>query len=388
MLKKLGFKKLIIAAISARGYAQAAVASSYEVIALDAFADADTRHVATQTFKLKMSEQGVDADDFKRVFLHTVAQINLDNVDGFLYGSLFDATPELLTWVAARVPLLGNAPEVLKQAKDFSFFKLLDDLQIMHPEVRLVFPSDPSNWLTKKLGGTGGTHVRPCSQSISGDYFQRDYFQKTYYQKKMAGKPVSMLFVADGKTAQSIGFNQQFVAPTADMPYRFAGAVSEVALLVQAQQAFERAAQQLTAVMGLRGINSLDAILDGKTLWILELNPRLSATFHLYPNIFPLHIQGCVGDLAEFSLQFKSAGVKLSSAQLILYADEAVEIPSDFVWPDWVADIPSAADKASGVKIALNAPICTVLAEAENADSVYALVLQRAQKLRGMLFHD
>ncbi len=374
MSKKPGFKKLIIAATSARGYVQAAAACGYEVIALDAFSDADMRHVATQTFKLKVSEQGVDADDFKRVFV----QINLDDVDGFLYGSLFDAEPELLTWIAARVPLIGNAPEVMKAAKEYHFFKLLEDLKIVHPEVRLEFPRNPLDWLSKRLGGTGGTHIRPSSQSISSDYFQ----------KKRAGKPVSMLFVADGKTAKQIGFNQQFIAPTADMPYRFAGAVSGVTLPAQAQQQFCHAAQQLTAALGLRGINSLDAILDGETLWILELNPRLSATFHLYPNLFPLHIQGCAGDLAGFSLQFKSAGVELSSAQLILYADEAVEISFDFVWPDWVADIPSAMDKASSVKIVQYAPICTVLAEAPSADSAHALVLQRAQKLRGMLLYD
>lgn len=365
-------KIIIIAATSARGYAQAADSSGYEVITLDAFADADTQQFATQFFKLKMNEQGIEADDFKRVFV----EIKLDDVDGFLYGSLFDAKPELLSRVAARVPLLGNTPEVLEQAKGFGFFKLLDVLNITHPEVRLDAPEDAANWLSKKLGGSGGTHIKPANQGEVGGCFQN-----TYYQKKMAGKPVSMLFVADGKTAQLIGFNQQFVAPTADMPYRFAGAVGGVDLPGQAQQAFERAAQQLTVALGLRGINSLDAILDGETLWILELNPRLSATFHLYPNLFTAHMQGCAGDLTGFSRQRT-----LVKAQLILYADDAAEIPIDFAWPDWVADIPSAVDKASSVKIAQNDPICTVLAEAENADSAYASVLQKAQKLREMIY--
>ena len=372
MPKKPGFKKLAIAATSARGYAQAAVSSGYEAVALDAFADADTLRIARQAFKLKMHAQGVDAEDFKR----TLAQINLDDMDGFLYGSLFDAEPELLSWVATHVPLLGNMPEVLEQAKGFGFFKLLDVLNITHPEVRLDVPEDAADWLSKKLGGSGGTHVRPANQGEVGGYFQ-----KIYYQKKMAGKPVSMLFVADGKTAQLIGFNQQLVAPFADMPYRFAGAVGGIDLPAQAQQQFCYAAQQLTTAMGLRGINSLDAILDGETLWILELNPRLSATFHLYPNLFTAHMQGCVGDLTGFSRQQAPA-----KAQLILYADGAAEIPMDFAWPDWVADIPSVADKVSSVKIAQNAPICTVLAEAENAGSAHALVLQRAQKLREMIY--
>ncbi|HNV89169.1 MAG TPA: ATP-grasp domain-containing protein [Methylotenera sp.] len=363
---------IIIAATSARGYAQAAASSGYKVVTLDVFADADTQRIAEQAFKLKMHAQGADAENFKRIF----AQINLDDVDGFLYGSLFDAEPELLSWVAERVPLLGNAPDVLEQAKGFDFFKLLDALNITHPEVCLDAPEVAANWLSKKLGGSGGTHIKPANQGEAGGYSQ-----KTYYQKKIAGKPVSMLFLADGKTAKLIGFNLQFVAPFADMPYRFAGAVSGVDLPTRVQQAFEHAAQQLTVTLGLRGINSLDAILDGEALWILELNPRLSATFHLYPNLFAAHMQGCAGNLMGFSLQQAPA-----KAQLILYADDAVEIPIDFAWPDWVADIPSVVDKASSVKIAHNAPICTVLAEAENADSAYISVLQKAQKLREIIY--
>ena len=48
------FKKLIIAANSARGYAQAAVDIGYEVVTLDAFADADTRRITQQSLKLNM----------------------------------------------------------------------------------------------------------------------------------------------------------------------------------------------------------------------------------------------------------------------------------------------------------------------------------------------
>jgi uncharacterized protein len=363
-------KKLIIAATSARGYAAAAGACGYEVIALDAFADADTRRVATKTFKLKVCEQGIDEDDFKHVFLQAIQQINIEDIDGFLYGSLFDATPDLLDWIAAQVPLIGNAAEVMRKAKDFGFFKMLDTLKIAHPEVCLEPPEDTLSWLSKKLGASGGAHVKPANQADYGDYFQR----------KLTGTPISMLFVADGRFARTIGINQQFVAPMANMPYRFAGAVSGVTLPHIILVDFEHAAQQLTTTLNLRGINSLDAILDGETLWILELNPRLSATFHLYENLFSLHMQGCAGSVTAFLPLSKS-----SRAQFILYADDALEISNDFVWPDWVADIPAIANQASSVKITQNEPVCTVFAEAEKADMAYALVLERAQKLRELL---
>jgi uncharacterized protein len=355
----------MIAATSARGYVQAALENGFDVITLDAFADADTSAIAKQVFKLKTQDWQLDVEDFKRTF----SSVDLTDVESFLYGSLFDNCPDALAWVAHRIRLAGNAPEVLKQAKDFSFFKLLDDLNIQHPEVRLEAPEAHEHWLCKQIGGNGGTHVRPASLWKKGDYFQ----------KKIVGTPISMLFVADGKTAQLIGFNRQFVSPTQDLPYRFAGAVNNIGLQTNIHAAFEHAAQQLTNALSLRGINSLDAILcDDGQLWILELNPRLSATFHLYPDLFRAHIQGCNGVLAR-DLP-KTQGAK---AQWILYAEEDVELPLNFVWPSWVVDVPE-----NNKKIAQHAPICTILAEAESADLAQTLVLQRAAQLKGKIFKN
>jgi uncharacterized protein len=362
--------KFVIAAISARGFAQAAVACGHEVIALDAFADADTQAICKQTFKLKFNENSVDKADFMRIF----EQINLTEIEGFLYGSLFDHCPDVLAWVAHRIRLVGNAPEATRFAKSLEFFELMDDLNIQHPEVRLSPPEALKHWLCKQIGGAGGTHVRPASQAKSADYFQR----------KVAGTPVSMLFVADGKTARTIGFNQQFIAPTDEMPYRFAGAVSNIALQPSICAVFEHATQQLTKVLNLRGINSLDAVLenaglDDEKLWILELNPRLSASFNLYENPMHQHLSGCVGSLADFQPQNKT-----SKAQLILYADDAVSIPTNFVWPSWVADIPALTLGESSVRIVKNMPICSVIAEAQSAEAASNLVQQRAEKLREM----
>lgn len=373
--------KFIIAAPSARGFAEAAMACGHEVIALDAFADRDTQRVSSKTHKLKIhkNDQGfsLDAGDFKRVF----SSIDLAEIDGFLYGSLFDNCPDLLAWITEYVSIIGNRPEVLQRAKDFSFFELLDDLNIAHPEVRLQMPDNPAQWLAKQLGGSGGMHIKPAIRAKTTDYFQRNYFPQTYFQKKLAGTPISMLFVADGKTAKTIGFNQQLVAATDEMPYRFAGAVGSIALQPNTYAIFEHAAQQLTKALSLRGINSLDAILEGETLWILELNPRLSATFDLYENLFSLHLQGCAGNLTD-----SLPKIKTSKAQLILYADEVLEIPKDFAWPIWAADIPALVVGEFNVKIAQHMPICSVFAQAESAEIAHALVLQRSDKLREMIY--
>jgi predicted ATP-grasp superfamily ATP-dependent carboligase len=401
-------KTLIIAAATARGFAQAAVACGHEVIALDAFIDEETSKICKQTFKLKFDDFRLDESHFKQVFV----EINISDVTGFLYGSLFDSCPDILDWVAKQLSVLGNSAEVLKQAKDFSFFALLDDLNIAHPDVflgekscQLPFPHRRESiffksafkgkmdsrlrgndgiekeWLSKRIGGCGGMHIRLANAQKK--------VENAYFQHKVAGMPISMLFVADGNTAHLIGFNRQLTAPTKSLPYRFAGAISNVVLQPNIQAAFEHAAQKLTSALHLRGICSLDAIVsknggESADLWVLELNPRLSATFQLYENLLPQHLQGCAGHLPNISVE-----TSISHAQLILYADEALIIPQHFAWPSWVADIPAAAshdsDIKTSVKISQHTPICTVLASAKSAELAHTLLLQRAEKLTEML---
>ncbi len=363
-------KKLIIAAASARGYAQAAVAVGYEVIALDAFIDAETRAIAKQVFRLKVDNFALDEGHFKQVF----SEIDLSNIEGFLYGGLFDGCPEVLDWVAKQLPVLGNSADVLKQAKNFSFFALLDNLNIAYPKVQTSFPDNPEHWLSKKIGGSGGLHIRPAGSRATHDC------DKIYFQQKLIGTPISLLFVADGCFAKVIGFNQQLIVPTKNLPYRFAGAISNVTLQPNIHNTFKRAAQKLTNALHLRGICSIDAIVAGENVWLLELNPRLSATFQLYENLLSLHLHGCAGRLPNVMVK-----TNISHAQLILYAEEALDIPKNFAWPIWVTDIPTAESDSSGVKIDQSMPICSVLASAESAELAQTLLLQRAEKLTEML---
>lgn len=364
----------LIAAPSARVYALNAVALGHRVIALDAFADQETRALAQCCYVVKTQGDGsLDVADFKRVFSKLASSLNVSQMDGFLYGSWFDAAPELLDWVAEQMPVIGNAADVLRAVKAFDFFAVLDTLGILHPEVCLHLPENNAHWLAKKLSGSGGLHITRGGQ---GDY----------YQQEIIGTPVSLLFAADGKTCQPIGFNQQFVSSTPNFPYRYAGGVGNVQLPTNIAQQFLSAAQKLTMHYGLRGINSLDAMLAGDALYILELNPRLSASFAFYPNLLPslldVHLQACAGHL--MAPQANTGAV----AQRIVYAEKALEIAPDFSWSAWVADIPVAENAGEGVKISQNAPICSVRAEAKSAEAAQNLALQRVKRLKTELYGE
>lgn len=355
---------------------KAAVAAGYNVIALDAFADADTREMASQVFRVAYADGRFQEQEL----VQTLQALVLSDLVGLVYGSGFETTPELLDTLNEYVPVIGNTSQVLRNLKrPRQFFMLLDVLKIPHPEVSFKPLERATGWLYKQGGGSGGTHIRkalPLS-SISparGHYFQRE----------IKGAPVSLLFSANGKQARAIGFNALWLSPTLTMPYRYGGAVSQAVLPQKVEQQLIQIAQQITNAVGLRGLNSLDAIIEDDQVYVLEVNPRLSATFDLYQShtseasgadLFSLHLQTSAGNDGNW-LHL----APVAKAHHVAYAPYPLHLPTGMVWPEWVADIPSGESH-----IAANQPVCTILAEAGTAEEARNLALAREAALRDII---
>src|SRR3546814_193496 len=244
------------------------------------------------------------------------------------------------------VPVIGNSSQVLSNLKrPRQFFMLLDILKIPHPEVSFRPLDNAAGWLYKQGGGSGGTHIHkalplPSIWPKQGHYFQRE----------ISGTPVSLLFAANGKQSKAVGFNALCLASTPAMPYRYGGAVSHAELPDSVKEQLVHIAQQLTNAVGLRGLNSLDAVIEDDQVYVLEVNPRLTATFDLYQSdtpptsgaeLFELHMQTCAGNLSD-GPQITS----MAKAHHVAYAPSALRIPEGMEWPEWTADIPRPGSRS------------------------------------------
>lgn len=366
-------RKLIVAAVSARPYVALAVAAAYEVIALDIFADVDTQAQAQQVLRLPYQDGGFESQAFAAALESLVA----DDIAGMVYGSGFESRLGLLQIAAqqlgvkSRHGLIGNSVDSVRRAKDgLVFFDLLRHYNILHPETRTQAPDQSQGWLRKRMGGSGGTQVHRADKAEP----QHLKPSEVVYQREITGTPVSLLFLANTQRAEVIGFNQQFCQPGQGMPFRYAGLVSHADLPASAKAALHTAAQQLTQALALKGLNSLDAILaqDGE-VYVLEVNPRLTASAGLYEASVPmmeLHLRASLdGELPLFQVQPEAR------ALAVCYARHGMDI-SDAPWPEWVADIPPA-----GTVIAEDEPCCTVEAQAEHAAEAWALAQARVAQV-------
>jgi len=339
------------------------------VTALDVFADADTKQAANEVFKIGYDNGGFVSGDIEAV----LNSHDLSGYVGFVYGSGFETQPALLESIASQLPLIGNKPIVVRNLKRaLQFFTLLDALKIQHPEVSFKPLQNSEGWLQKNAGGSGGMHVVSATSGV-------DLPKSCYFQREIDGVPVSALFLADGLQAKIVGFNQQWVNPAHGMPFRYGGVVSQADLPAAVKSQLVEYAQKLTSAVGLRGLNSLDGVMVGDQLWVLEINPRLSSTFDLYQsaqaNLFDLHVNACLGKPIVWP-DFP----KRAKAREIFYAPTDLDFYEQINWPEWVADIP-----VQHSQIAAENPVCTVLAEAESAVVARELAATRSHELKNII---
>lgn len=339
--------------------AQSAVRAGWRPWVLDLYGDEDTRACS----EFCEVDDGLGGFDHARV-LAELRRAAAEGATGLVYGGGVECAADWLEEMAAILPVWGNSPEVVRLLKSPPrFFRLLDELAIPYPESRFQPPECADGWLVKPGCGEGGKGVAFCAAASgleAGNYFQR----------YIAGMPMSALFLADGKRACLVGFNELWTNSAAGQPFGFAGASNRPDLPRPWRERLADWLGRLARRVGLKGLNSLDFVFDGCGCWVLEVNPRPSATLALYDADFPegllaAHVRACGGELPE--------GVPAAPprAMRIVYAPNALCVPDKVAWPEWCGDLPMAASE-----IAAGQPLCSLAAEGEGLD-LLELLLKR-----------
>lgn len=362
---------IIIAAISSRPYVKAAVDAGYDVIAIDAYLDQDTQSMAKQCYYVPCVNQQFDAQSMLDAISLVMDAHEQQPLVGLSYGAGFEAQPALIAEIQSRLPLLANAASTVKQCKDPKpFLQFCQTHGFATPAIAFMTPPNHINeWLIKTIGGSGGAHVCFAQSNTSGLAIDQ------YYQKFQPGVSVSCLFLATDSGVSVIGMNEQWVDAEMGLPFKYGGAVSHHALEANVLAEYSRFITLATAYFGLKGLNSVDALLDGERLVFLEINPRLSATLDLYAthegSLFASHVAA-----------FQSRTVTLPKvlnqpkAHHIVYAKQITKTQAHQAWPDWVCDIPSQQQTFD-----VGMPICTVVSVADTVHAAKQLVRLRAASL-------
>jgi uncharacterized protein len=364
---------ILIVAPSGRALAAAARRAGYRPLVADFFDDSDTCGLCAAN---RLIEGGIDAGFEGESLIYALEELARGETPcGLVYGAGFEDRIELLELVAQRWAVFGNPPAVVRSVKDpVQLAELCAILNIPHPKISARMPRDRQNWLVKSAGGSGGGHVAPAGAL-------RDEGERIYFQRIAAGEPVSILLLGDGVKARIVGSSRQWAAPAPDEPFRFGGSLRPAGLSPGLETQLRRAAEVITAACGLRGLNSIDFLVDGNEYTLIEVNPRPGATLDIFEDyggsLFRAHMGSCAGHLPQRPLEFAGA-----AAAGIAYARRGIPSMPAIDWPSWAVD---RQKERSALRP--HDPLCTVKARAAQPRRARALVDARTKLILGRLEH-
>jgi hypothetical protein len=357
---------------SGRIAAQALQKAGYTIDVFDCFGDLDTRQAARNWTFVTDTEHAPFLPSQTALIPIVKDWKTRHPSGGILATSGFESAPETLAVLQATGRLLGNTAQSVERCKNPWEFAQICEQEGFHTPPLFAqspftspSPSVPPKWLKKESGASGGTHV----QKIDAE--QAHQLAAPFYaQQFIEGKTLSALFLSEADNTTVLSLHEQYLAPTPTAPYRFGGLVAVDTISEQVQDRFTHACCTLAREFNLTGLNGLDAIWDGKALWLLEINPRPPASLALLSPeeaalVFTRHIQACSNSphfyapdhpntLANSSLEnaqayslpnHKKPSIQnqhnlLNRGMAIVYASAQLSIPADFRFPPGCHDLP------------------------------------------------
>ncbi len=356
--------RILIVALSGRALARSARATGSSPIVLDRFADLDTREVAELALRIPAGRAGPLAAGPLLRAARAVAPPPIP----LLVGGGLEGRRGVLAALARGRELLGNPPEIVARAVDpFALAALCRALDVPFPETRADLPTARRGWLVKRRGAGGGWHVRPAERVDR-------LHPLDYVQRRVAGRPVSILLLGDGRRTLALLASAQW--NTGDPPH-FKGVLAPASLPRALEERFARAAVAVGTALALRGLASADFLLEeGGGFHLLEINPRPGGSLEaaetaLGTNLVALHLAACRGELPEGSPE--PSGF---AGTAIVRTDRDLVVPVGFLWPAWAGD-----RTPPGERVRTGRPLATVRATGNDPAEVRRLLELRERCL-------
>lgn len=388
---------LLLVGVSVRALIESAAASGYRVRGIDFFGDADAL----------WHGQVVSLEDLGK----TQTVKNLFEVaktipcSGLVYASGPENTPEELHFWESRGLLCGNEGEVLKKVRDP--WRLQQCLNIAGVAMPPFYSPEQWNrgaktgrWLLKVLnrGSCHGITELPADDnSVQKALAETDDLSPLIIQEYIEGISASATFLANGKEAAVLGTSRQLIGRNRrNRSFSYEGNIvpldPRAALDLQDfRNKINEIAKRLTSCFALKGINTVDFILNAEGIWILEVNPRWSGSVELIErargkSLFGDHLTGCKGrELPRFQkviAESADGGEELRNfiGKKLVFADKNLSIgelrEQDYrsLYEQGVRDIPRAK-----TEIAKGQPLCTVLVEGISDQDCFTRLQEKSQ---------
>jgi uncharacterized protein len=288
-------------------------------------------------------------------------------------------------------PLWGNGPSTISASRSpFTVSRLLHESNLPCLDVQhtLRVGTERGYWLRKPLRSAAGRDICSADELLATEEHTDPRF---YYQRYIEGPSYSAVFVADraGDT-RLLGVTRQLVGERTlnAKPFQYCGSIGLIELPGSALATLQRIGEVLTVGCHLRGLFGVDFILNDDGPWLVEVNPRYTASVEVLEyatNTAFLALHRHAFEPASL-VPIRQASESDFFGKAILYARDRMVMPAKTSTPRSPFDplrpfiMPVAADiPSAGEVIERGWPICTVFARGSSMEQCHERLVQYAQ---------
>ncbi len=293
-----------------------------------------------------------------------------------------------------RRDVLNPKTRIIEKCRDLSFWAEMAPSQgeegegIILPETSLAKPENPYGWIAKNLNSAGGTGI---SKLTDEDYLSNCYakYNQRYYQRLVEGESIGAVFLSllDGHS-RLMGVTRHITGERSfrQKEFLFGGMIYPASVggdvvdseAVRAIESFGRAVSGASGIWGWWGA---DFIVNREKVYLLEINPRPTASLELVAIAHGLDI---VGIQAQAQPQARTSACEWENKKLpepegyfataVIYADKDIRVSDQQRWFDmWARDIP-----AEGRTVKKGEPALSFYSKGPNADECMLKIREKA----------
>lgn len=311
----------------------------------------------------------------------------------WLYTGALENRPALIKLISGIRNLWGNSDRRLNLVRDpVQLRECLAAGGFPFPRIETSEQSLPTDgsWVLKPYQSSGGTGIERWVGQVRGERKDR-----SYYQQVVEGTPCAAIYVGNGEKSILLGVTEQLVG--LDFlhagPFSYCGSIGPMKLEGETLARFELLGECLVAKFRLRGLFGVDAILSGSQPWLMEVNPRYTASVEVLEyasgmKAMALHRAACLRNALDYKGEPYADSSVIGKA--ILFAGrKVVQVPpsvegllshgSPDELPDY-ADIPQP-----GTSIKEGWPIISAFAEESNREKCLAALKAKCHEVEAML---
>jgi uncharacterized protein len=358
-------KRLIILGASVRAAAFSALRAGFEPYAIDCYADRDLAAVCP----------AVKIQRYPHDFEPTLAAAP---PAPWIYTGGLENYPRLVGRLGKLRPLWGNAGKGLREIRQPDrLARIAAQAGLRFPRTQRLLPAKelPARWLVKRRRSSGGLGVRFATER---DKERPD--RHHYFQEYVEGQSASAVFVAARSRAVLVGASQQLLGRDVgmeDRPFLYAGSIGPLVLSDDETSRLQSLGNLLAEQFGLAGLFGVDFVRTSEDLWLLEVNPRYTASVEVLEratgvSFLARHAAACQnrdlmpqpmadsGELAGKQVVYARKNGKVSPA-----FNELVDKLNRPGEPPDIADLPQI-----GERIVAGQPVATVFAAGGTSNEV------------------